>query len=445
MPDDLPDHVTDRIEQRTVRTLLAFHRTSGIRQGLRAVAPLTVLLLALPVYLGPDFIESISRHVFPTLGRSADRQMWTQVANPWAIGVSLLLLSVIAPATRPLRGDFLGTLRSLPFSEAERRRALHLGSIAVAGPLGLWCLFTMIARILLDDGRPAALLLGVAGLTVEAVALGGFGASVGVRRRVLWGLAAVFALQASVLGIVTALLLLGAASGSSSSEALPRLRHPALRPQVVEPHTWTFRATLLPVIWNLRVLPWSRLASAYLSAALVTLPILFFLMNNELPAWIVTRAIVFGATAASLALVQAVYRSFETDRPPLRWERSLPWSSQDRVVGDLLTLTILLAPILLLIAAVRPTALPPVIAIQLVLGSRWIVHQRTTTRSLIGSPAQQLMAEGALAVLLATVAPLLAIGMMIVAIWPLSGRAIRAERRLRVSSWQETPVLPGRN
>ena len=101
-----------------------------------------------------------------------------------------------------------------------------------------------------------------------------------------------------------------------------------------------------------------------------------------------------------------------------------------RFMGVLLTLTILLAPILLLIAAVRPTALPPVIAIQLVLGSRWIVHQRTTTRSLIGSPAQQLMAEGALAVLLATVAPLLAIGMMIVAIWPLSGRAIRAERRL---------------
>lgn len=428
----------------TVTALLRFHGASGIRRGLRAVAPLVVLLLALPVYLGPAFIESFTRSLFPTLAAPAGGDLLLlQIGNLWAYGLTAVLLSVTVPACRALRRDLVGSLRSLPFSEQQRARAMHLAAMVVAAPLVGWILLAMVARTSLSDGRPVILLLGVPCLVLTTVALGGAATTHQTVHRGLWAASVACALQISGLGLLlAAALILGLVWRGHQHGALPEqhVRSPQHTPRRHSRPTDRLSAALLPVVWNLRPLAWRRILSAYLGAGFAALPILFFLVNNDLPAWIVTRAVILGTAAASLALVHAVHVSYDLHRPPLRWERSLPWSSRRRLSHDLVALGLFLAPLTLASGWARPTALPALLTVQIFLALRWIVHQRTGTHSLIGTPGQQLLAEGALVSLLATVAPIPAMVLLVLTVWPLGHQAVQSEKRLRVSLSRAAPA-----
>jgi hypothetical protein len=59
-----------------------------------------------------------------------------------------------------------------------------------------------------------------------------------------------------------------------------------------------------------------------------------FLMNNELPPWIVERAVGGATVAAATGLLQSIAQRLRQRRPLGGWERSLPESARQRVLMD---------------------------------------------------------------------------------------------------------------
>lgn len=188
---------------------------------------------------------------------------------------------------------------------------------------------------------------------------------------------------------------------------------------------------------TLRAMGW-RLPAAGLASALIVVPALLFVTNNQLTMGQERLAIRLAGLLAVVFPAALSAEALSVRRPPWPWSRSLPVSPARRVVMDAAFLASVGLPALVvscfwLWSAIPVVASVPFIALRAAAGVRRAPgHQ--------GGASGPMLAEGSIAAMAVGLVPWSAL--VCVMLTPLALRwAIQAERRHDVSGWHELQHL----
>ncbi len=413
-------------------SLFAFHLQVGARVALRMFTPVLAAAAAAAVLYGSPAV------IFAPLVALLSPASPSLTAGLLATVLSTALAGF---ALRRLSLGLGGWIRHLPADGVAHRRAVTAGLVAAQAPLLLLLGGTGIAAWSAAPGPSLVRLVGVvpcawgsclAVLRVQRVGarLLAVAAAVGAFSGALAVLPAALAFLA--VAEITAGPLRGAVTGRS-----PAGRH-------VDP-LGTARATRgdwaalrLTATTSWRALRW-RIFASWCLAAPALLPAALFVRNNDLlPAHRVGAARLAGVAAAVLVIAW-LGDQLATRRPQWPWVRSLPWSALTRAGHDAALLLGATVPVTAAAAALAPEALPALLATSPLLALRGAAAIRKPRTGPWGASGP-LVAEGALAGMLVTLVPWLAVAAL--ALTPLAALAAeRAEQRRSVGQWNELQHL----
>ncbi len=414
--------------KRGFSTLLRFHAASGLRVGLRANA----IVLGVVVFAfgsSPLPLESVEHFIRGIVSAAPEAGSRLTLA-----AIAAALAGIAAP--RVTLGA-AGWMRSLPASGRMTRivSALTLTAAQIAV-----LLFLPIAVVVAVGVYHAPLSIErVVGMVVLVLAIATAFAPSPWLPRAFAALAAAAAIQATVLSIVAAVILIAVASALPGGPVAHRRRpgSPAAR-------AWVARSGLARrargvamwrrIVW--RGMGVRRAIGCTLIPLLICAYAYFIVTNNiDLTAaeshsvvrW--CGGIALAVLAASLANIVLI------SRQPWPWVRSLPWSSSRRVLVDagILAACLVVIPIVLLpLSIASALAVAAVVPLASLLGASAI---RAGGGRLSGAAGETLVLAGVAAVAVA-IWPITAA--LVLAAAPLAFRqAARRERRTSITRWLE--------
>jgi len=230
---------------------------------------------------------------------------------------------------------------------------------------------------------------------------------------------------------VAALGLVAADRVAGDLQAGPGRR--AQRPLAVASPSFAGTTTGAHLRIALRALGW-RFPAMWLIPAAVVVPVVLFVLNNDLTAAQELTALRFACVLAVVFASASVAESLSTRRPPWPWLRSLPWPTGTRVLGDTLLMGLVCAPALIPAFSRWWSAIPVVVVTPYILLRA--AHGVRKAPGKQSGASGQVLAEGAIAAMAVAVFPWSA-AVAVLLIPPAFRWAVRAEQRQDVSSWHE--------
>jgi len=310
-----------------MKAVLLFHLRVGVRLALQSFTPLFSVIVAIIMFqINPAAtIAWIARSLF---------------GLPHSTGMLLILavLAFIFPAwavSRMTHG-LNAWMRHLPISGASTRRGLMLALVVVQVPLAVSLLILLAVAHAQGIDISASFLLDLVlvstGAAISALPVKNRPASAPLSIA-----GALFALFGNHWLISIALLLL------SDASAGPIRVVQARRPWRESKISISFR-----IAW--RALGW-RMITAYALAALPLGCAALFIRNSGLEGPLLAGTARFCGSLSVVLFLSFMSEKLNAQRPVWPWARSLPWSSNRRVLADALSLGLHAAVILI------PTAL----------------------------------------------------------------------------------------
>jgi hypothetical protein len=395
--------------------VLRFHLASGVRLAQVAFAPLAgAMVVAIGLSQDPAAtLKALAAAV------AAPRLAPSTLAALLGVGAA-----IAAWASPRLAFSTSGWIRHLPASAVGHRRAAALALAAAQLPLlAVGALLTAVALAAHAPVAPTR----IPALALAALALGSALAPSPRKAAALaLGLAAaVAALALGAVGLVAAALLVAVSDRLGGA--------PAAKPLPLRASRFSRWPLPLPEAIAVRVVA-PALSSAY-ALAVVPLGAAYALAvnNPELPPLLAARGARLGGVLAVAIVVARACDRLALQRPPWPWARSLPWSSQRRILADATVLAAVSLPAAIASAWLHgPSAAAVAAAATPVLALRGAGSLRRPADA--PPPAGAVLGEGAFVAAVLALRPWLAVAALAAAPWALAAAA-RRERELRVSRW----------
>lgn len=422
--------------------LFFFHLRVGTRLALRTLFPLLIVFFAFYYLLGPEFFHSLLALFI------AESSLFTGSL------FAGLTLTIAALAARRVCLGLCGWIRHLPAKSQTHRRLAGLAILLAQAPI----LLTLSLLVLIASKMYKILALSVIFAT-SASALQSLSLLIKTSSLFFKIPATIYLLGLPFLGLASALCVLPVkrkiltrpmlamacflvASGNweffltgillliISDRISGSLQIKKWRLKF----RWSFKGLGLTVIISLRALR-LKLFLPYILALIIFLGTALFISNNILHPPLSTKAVLFGGAFGLIMFFAILANMLASLRPPWPWIRSLPWSSQQRIVQDAIILSLLATPLLVLTAEMSIKALFPLLASLPLLAVHSSGIMRKTYESVWGA-AGIIFLLGLFGALLLSLIPLVSIPFLALAI-PVLKESVKREKCQKVSRWLE--------
>jgi hypothetical protein len=392
--------------------LLRFHLRVGIRLAIRSFAPLFAGFLAVIILqmYPAAFVRGIAAGIY---GKTPDPTV--------LLGIAALSLGFSFSAAPRLEYGLNGWMRHLSISSAANRRGLTLALITVQAPLILTLVILgYVARA--AGVNPWGAIDIRLGLVFASSAI----AALPVKRRFVPGVLALSAACMAIWGTLYMLLAAGVLLVTAEISA-GELRKPAAqRPRRMASALFSFQLAQRALAWGIL---------GILCAAAIPLGVtMLFLANNPLPDPLVHGAARLGGCVSVLFSICAGATRLAVRRPVWPWARSLPWSAGMRILSDAAFLTALSLPALVVVAALDGATAVLVAAVAPLLALRSTEHVRRNPDRRV--QAAGMVLEGLFVSALVCLVPWTAAASLAGAV-PAFLAAKNAELALKATRWSE--------
>jgi hypothetical protein len=394
------------------KAFFIFHLHVGTRLALRLFIPAVAVFFTLYYVFRPELFLSLMAS-FLDVGFFLS-----------GIFTTLLCLITASFAARRVCLGLNGWIRHLPAAGSTHRRMAGIAVFTAQIPLlailaGLAIMSSKVFKV------PAAPYL--TGLTLVGLACGL--CVLPIKRKII---SRPLAILAGILLASNNWMLLMAgffvllAADALSGPMVQKKRHPKFHK--------LFKRSLLVALIN-----WRALRLRFLIPYLFSLPFLgaaqLFIANNNPSPLLAERVIRLGGALGLIVFCSVFSNILAARRPPWPWIRSLPWSSQSRILLDSSFICLHLLPFLIIIGMMDLKSVLP-LAVSFPIFILYSVYSvRETFESPIGASGKVLL-YGAMGALFLCLIPWSSLFFLALTPW-IFKEAVKAEKSQKVSRWLE--------
>ncbi|UCC41214.1 MAG: hypothetical protein JSV96_07255 [Candidatus Aminicenantes bacterium] len=397
---------------RQVQAFFIFHLRVGTRLAIRKLAPVLALIFAAYFILRPEFFHELSA------GFVQAGFLMTGLIS------TIISLSIAGMASLRVCHGLDGWIRHLPAGSPTHRR-LAIVSIFMAQLPILLVLAALALYSSIKFKAPATAYL----TALPLLGLASAQCVIPVKRKMITSPLAVISciLLASghwpfAFGGFILLLITDSISGPLSPVRSRSAFHLA------------FKGSLLHLTITWRAIRF-RIVVPYLFSLLILGATALFLSNNNPGPLLAMKAVCFGGTLSVIVFLALVSNMIVVRRPPWPWVRSLPWSTQLRILIDALFLGSHATPLLILIALMNMRAVLPIVA-SLPLFALFTVSVTRHAPEYRMAASGKILLAGIFAALPISLIP--AISLFLLALAPFALKfAVEGEQSQKVSRWLE--------
>ena len=389
-----------------------FHLRVGIRLAMRKLALVLAIFFAVNYLFRPELFSLII--TASTLTGSFVTGFFSAV----------IILSIAGMASRRICLGLNGWIRHLPASSLMIRRLAGISIFVALLPVLIVLAFLALYAQIKFGVSTAAYLAGLPLLGLASALY-----VLPVKRRIITRPLA--ALSCVSLGSGYLPFIFGGTILLVVTDLMSGPLSPTRRPLIFRN---AFRGSLMSVTIAWRALR-LRIFIPYVLALGVMGATSLFISNNSLNISLTVKAVRFGGVLSIVLFCATVSNMLSARRLPWPWARSLPWSARERIVLDSFFISLLIIPILILVAWMNSKAVFPVAVSLPVLAlfSSYAIRRAPECRA---GASGIILCFGMLAALSITLIPLLSF--VFLALTPLALKyAVEGEQSQKVSRWLE--------
>ncbi len=394
------------------RAFFLFHLHVGARLALRMFVPAVAVFFTLYYVLGYEFFLSLMGTVleggFPLSG----------------IFTFLICLIIANFASRRICLGICGWIRHLPGESTIQRRlagfAVFIAQIPAIAILAV--LARLAAKLYTIHALPYLVGLPLASLSCSFYVLS-------VKNKFasnfLASLAGIYLASNEWAFLAGGAILLIAADAVSGPLSIKK------KPSRFRQH--------LKGTFFIGTINWRALKLRLLLPYLLSFPFIgatqLFLANNDVSSLLAVRVIRFGGAMSLVVFCSILANMLASRRPPWPWLRTLPWSSEKRIIFDSAFAGLHLLPFLLIIGILNLKAIPPLAFVLplFVFYSSYCIRRAPESRM---GASGKILSLGVFCALLLSLFPLSSL--FLLALTPFFFKiAIHAEKHQKVSRWLE--------
>jgi hypothetical protein len=396
------------------KAFLIFHLSVGVRLALRKTAPVLAVFFSAYFVLKPEFFNELFSFLL-------DRGSMT----PGIICVSISLGAALMASPTVCFG-LNGWIRHLPVSGNSTRRMAEIAVYMAQIPILLTLISLPLISIMVYQVTSHSYEL-IAGLPFLGFATSK--ASVPSKRpyisKPLTYISCILLVSGQWLFLAGGILLLFFSDLFSG---------PLMSAKNRSASKMNFKGSVLNTVIIWRAIKF-RILIPYFFSLLIMGALSLFLSNNQLPAPLEFKAVIFSGALSIIVFLAIVSNYIVKRRPVWPWARSLPWSARKRIFLDSLFLGFLTVPLIVLLGYFDWNALFPVVSF-LPLMSVWASFSIRKGTALKMGAYGNIIYFGFICSLFICLVPILSISLLLISVLVFK-YAVESDRNLKVSKWLE--------